>query len=113
MNTIYIKNNLLEADWTYDELHDYITELGKSLVKDKSAMAAVSLENFRAAVLAMRVVCNELEKADLDEIVEKANKWDEFCANQASHLNSGTAEERSERARRAVQARWAKKKESK
>lgn len=44
-------------------------------------------------------------------LTEKAKKWDEFCKNQAKHLNAKTPEERSEAARKAVQARWAKRTE--
>lgn len=44
-------------------------------------------------------------------LTEKAKKWDEFCKNQAKHLNAKTPKERSEAARKAVQARWAKRTE--
>lgn len=44
-------------------------------------------------------------------LTEKAKKWDDFCKKQAKHLNAKTPEERSAAARKAVQARWAKKTE--
>lgn len=41
----------------------------------------------------------------------KAEAWDNFCKKQAKHLNDKTPEERSEAARKAVQARWSKAKD--
>lgn len=45
---------------------------------------------------------------EYEELKAKAQKWEDFCAKQAKHLNSGTPEERAEKARRAVEARWSK-----
>lgn len=52
----------------------------------------------------------EIDEQELEILRKKADRWDHFRRNQTKHLNNNlTAEERSERARKAVQARWAKK----
>ena len=51
-----------------------------------------------------------IDQDELHTLKLKAQKWDDFCKKQAKHLNNKTPEERSEAARKAVQARWAKNK---
>lgn len=53
----------------------------------------------------------EISVSEYNELKGKAKKWDDFCKKQAKHLNAKTPEERSAAARKAVQARWAKKTE--
>ena len=50
----------------------------------------------------------KIDDKELAELREKAKKWDKAMAHRADHLNAGTAEERSARARKAVKARWEK-----
>lgn len=53
-----------------------------------------------------------IEEEEYNELKEKAKKWDDYTAKLSKNLpyKKMTAEERSEAARKAVQARWAKKK---
>lgn len=51
----------------------------------------------------------EIEYDELEVLKDKAKRWDNFVKNRGSHLNNISKEELSERARKAVQARWAKK----
>lgn len=54
-----------------------------------------------------------ITKQEYDELKAKAAKWDAYTAKITKHLpnNRLSPKERSELARKAVQARWAKKKD--
>lgn len=54
----------------------------------------------------------KLPKAEYIELKTKADKWDAYTAKLAKNLPTAklSSKERSELARKAVQARWAKKK---
>lgn len=53
----------------------------------------------------------KLPKAEYTELKAKADKWDSYTAKLAKNLPTTklSSKERSELARKAVQARWAKK----
>lgn len=53
-----------------------------------------------------------IKKSEYDELKAKADKWDSYTAKLAKNLpiNKLNSKERSELARKAVTARWAKRK---
>ena len=55
-----------------------------------------------------RIGASEDLVAGVSRLAEESTKWHSFTKNRASHLNDISAEERSERARKAVQARWSR-----
>ena len=54
-----------------------------------------------------------IPKTEYNELKDKADKWDEYASKLTKNLpnKSLSAKQRSEAARRAVQARWAKTKD--
>lgn len=49
-----------------------------------------------------------IDKRQLDELQEKASKWDVYCEKQKQRSNSRSPEQRRANAQKAIKARWEK-----